>query len=122
MRGIWTIPGGVLEVDERAAVGATRELEEGTTSSAVAAAVELVHTDLDVENPDEGSILTVCSGMERHQTTGSLQAGDEPAAAEFWKPQQLAGSTESGRPLDIRCVEAVFEQLRRQAHQSTRKS
>jgi ADP-ribose pyrophosphatase YjhB (NUDIX family) len=114
-RGAWTIPGGVLEVDESPSVGATRELEEETLLGASAADLELVYTDLDVDDPDDGSILTVCFAVERDRTAGPSGIGDEPAAVEFWEPPRLIEGPERTRALDLRCLEAAFERLRGQA-------
>ena len=115
-QGQWTIPGGVLEVDESAALGATRELEEETHVRTAPEDVEIVYTDLNVDNPNDGSILTICFAVERDRTAGTPRVGDEPQAVEFWEPRQLLESTESTRPLDLRRLEAAFERLRDEEH------
>lgn len=111
-QGAWTIPGGVLEVDESAALGATRELQEETFVRTSAEDVELIYTDLNVDDPDDGSILTICFAVERDRTTGTPQIGDEPNAVKFWNPKQLVESTEQTRSLDLRCLEAAFKRIR----------
>lgn len=118
-QGKWTIPGGVLEVDEPPARGATRELEEETLVRASAADVDLVSTDLDVDDPDDGSVLTICFAVERDRTSGTPQVGDEPIAVEFREPRDLMEGTERTRPVDLRCLEAAFERLRGEAYAFT---
>ncbi|WP_254839837.1 NUDIX domain-containing protein [Natronomonas marina] len=119
-QGTWTIPGGVLEVDESAALGATRELREETGVGASAKDLELVYTDVDVD--DDGSILTVCFAVERDRTTGTPRVGDEPSAVEFREPGRLVESGEETRPLDRRCLEAAFERVRDEEREFTPRS
>lgn len=121
-QGAWTIPGGTLEVDESAAHGATRELQEETFVRASAEELELVSTDLTVDDPDDGSILTICFAVERDRTTGTPEVGDEPSAVTFWEPRQLVESTERTRSLDLRCLEAAFGRLRAEDHDLTPRS
>jgi len=111
-QGTWTVPGGVLEVDESPACGATRELHEETLVRVSAADLELVYTDVDVDDPDDGSVLTICFAVERARTAGSPSVGDEPTAVAFWEPRRLREHPESVRPLDRRCLEAAFARLR----------
>jgi ADP-ribose pyrophosphatase YjhB (NUDIX family) len=119
---MWTIPGGVLEVDESAALGATRELQDETLVRTSAEEVDLVYTDINVDDPDDGSILTICSAVKRDQTTGTPQIGDEPSAVKFWDPKQLVESTERTRSLDLRCLEAAFERIRKEEREFTPRS
>jgi len=121
-QGVWTIPGGVLEVDEPAARGATRELREETHLRTSFEDVELIYTDLNVDDSEDGSILTICFAVERGRTIGVPQVGDEPSAVEFWDPQQLADSAERTRSLDLRCIEAAFDRLRNEERKITRGS
>lgn len=121
-QGAWTIPGGVLEVDEPAALGAARELQEETGLRTAAEDVELVYTDLNVDDPDDGSILTICFAVERDRTAGTPQAGDEPAAAEFRNPRRLVESAERTRSVDLRCLEAAFERIRDEEREFIRRS
>lgn len=120
-QGAWTIPGGVLEVDEPAALGATRELQEETFVRTSADELELVSTDLNVADPDDGSILTICFAVERDRTTGIPQTGDEPTAVRFWNPDQLVESTERARSVDLRCLETAFGRLRKEERDFTRR-
>lgn len=121
-RGAWTIPGGVLEVDESAALGATRELQEEALVCASAEDLELIYTDLNVDDPDDGSILTICFAVERDRTAGTPHIGDEPSAVKFWDPRQLVESTEKTRSLDLRCLEAAFERIRKEEREFTLRS
>lgn len=121
-QGAWTIPGGVLEIDESAAQAATRELTEETNVRAAPAAVELVHTDLRVDDPADGSILTICFAIDRDRTNGAPVVGDEPAAVAFWTPTELTDSSERVRPLDLRCLEAAFDHLRGEPREFTPES
>ena len=111
-RGTWTIPGGILEVDEPAVLGATRELEEETDIGVSPEDVELVRTGFHVENPDDGSILSICFAVERDQTAGDPSADEEPTAVRFWNPRKLLDSDEQTRSVDLRCIEASFERIR----------
>jgi len=111
--GKWTVPGGFLEVDEPAPVGAARELEEEAGLAVDPDALALVRTGFDMPgDPADGSVLSVCFAVERDTTHGSVRVGDEPAAAAFRDPDGLdAGET---RSVDRRRVAAAFEQLESQ--------
>lgn len=112
-RGAWTIPGGVLEVDESAAVGAARELEEETNLRADPADLELVRTGFKMDDQADGSILSICFAIERDQTRGSPRAGTEPDAVRFWNPSRLqASDSERTRTVDRRCLEVARDRLR----------
>lgn len=110
--GKWTVPGGVLEVDEPAAVAAARELDEETTISVSPEDLELLRTDFHVDDPDDGSILSICFAVERNRTDGTPSVGDEPIAVRFWDPQELLASDGETRSLELRCLEAAFDRLR----------
>jgi len=110
--GSWAVPGGILEVDESPRVGAARELEEEAGLSVDPADLELVRTGLDVDDPDDGSYLSVCFAVERGDTRGSPRPGAETSGARFWSLAELADETAETRPLDCRRVEAAVERLR----------
>lgn len=111
-RGAWTVPGGFVEVDEPAAVGAAREFREETGVRVDPGDLTLLRTGFHVEDPDDGSLLSICFGVERERTEGDVAAGAEPAAARFWAPETLSASDEATRSVDRRRVEAAFERLR----------
>ena len=110
--GAWAVPGGYLEVDEPARVGAARELEEEAGLTVDPAALELLRTDLDVDDPAAGSYLSVCFVVERARTQGRVEPGPECADARFWDPGALLAGDERTRAVDLRRVEATFERLR----------
>ena len=113
--GAWAVPGGVLEVDESPRVGAARELEEEAGLSVDPAALELVRTGLDVDDPDDGSYLSVCFAVERGDTRGTPRPGAETSNARFWSLAALTNEAAETRPLDCRRVEAAVERLRGEA-------
>ncbi len=92
--GKWTLPEGFLEVDESTARGAARELAEETNIRTPPEDLILVRTGRYVENPDEGSILSICFVAERKLTTGNPEVGEEPTEVRFWDPQELLESDE----------------------------
>ena len=110
--GAWAVPGGILEVDESPRVGAARELEEEAGLSVDPADLELVRTALDVDDPDDGSYLSVCFAVERGDTRGTPRPGAETSGARFWSFAELAAETAKVRPQDRRRVEAAVERLR----------
>ncbi|WP_123535161.1 NUDIX hydrolase [Halosimplex salinum] len=110
--GAWAVPGGILEVDESARLGAARELEEETGLSVDPDALELAHTDFDVEDPDDGSYLSITFAVERDDTRGTVDIGPEVTDARFWSLGELPGEAEWVRSVDLRRVEAAVERLR----------
>lgn len=110
-RGAWTIPGGVFEVDESAPAGAARELAEETGVSVDPADLQLVRTDFDVDDPADGSYLSVCFAVERERTTGVVAPGAEPDDARFRSPDEVFAGGET-RSVTVRRVAAAFERLR----------
>jgi len=120
-QGKWTVPGGILEVDEPAAIGAVRELEEETHVCVSPEDVEIVRTGFHIENPDDGSILSICFAVDRDYTTGNPSVGDEPTAVSFWNPHTLLNSDEQTRSVDFRCIEAAFKRLRKEDRKFNRR-
>jgi ADP-ribose pyrophosphatase YjhB (NUDIX family) len=114
-RGKWTAPAGFLEVDESAREGAARELEEEAGLSVDPAALELVQTDFEMGDPDDGSLLSVCFAVERRRTGGDVRPGSEPTDARFWDPHALLASDEQTRSIDRRRMKAAFERIRGEA-------
>lgn len=111
-RGVWALPAGILEVDEPASVGAARELREETNLHVDPEDLTLVRTGFDVDDPDEGSFLSICFAVQFEKTTGQLEAGSEPDAVRFWDPGQLQ-SRESARTRSVsqQCIEAARDRL-----------
>jgi len=113
-RGKWTVPAGFLEVDESAREGAARELEEETGLAVDPDALELARTGFHVDDPAEGSLLSVCFAVERARTRGAVRPGSEPTDARFWEPEALLAGDAETRSVDCRRLEAAFEVLRGQ--------
>ena len=110
--GAWAVPGGILEVDEPARVGAARELEEEAGLSVDLEALELVRTGFDVDDPDEGSYLSICFAVERADTSGELALGGEVSDARLWSFAEMRTTDEWIRSVDRRRVEAAVARLR----------
>jgi ADP-ribose pyrophosphatase YjhB (NUDIX family) len=110
-RGAWAVPGGILEVDEPARVGAARELEEEAGLAVDPDALELVRTGFDIDDPDDGSYLSVCFAVERAETTGSLDPGPECSDARWWPFAELSATDAWIRSVDRRRVEAAVDRL-----------
>lgn len=110
--GKWAVPGGILEVDEPARVGAARELREEAGLTVDPAALTLVRTGFEMDDPADGSVLSVTFAVERDRTRGTVDPGPEATAARFWEPAELLAGDEEARPIDLRRIEAAFERLR----------
>jgi ADP-ribose pyrophosphatase YjhB (NUDIX family) len=80
--GQWCDPGGHLEVDERPAVAAARELEEETGLGVDPGALTLVDA-LRMEPWGEKYVVTIGYAVERRETTGALSPGTDARAARF---------------------------------------
>ncbi|MFB6140985.1 MAG: NUDIX domain-containing protein [Halosimplex sp.] len=111
-RGAWAVPGGILEVDEPASVGAARELEEETGLAVDPDALELVRTGFDVGDPEDGSYLSICFAVERADTRGQVSAGAEASDARFWSLAAIRDTDDWIRAVDRRRIEAALERLR----------
>ncbi|WP_459193439.1 NUDIX hydrolase [Halosimplex sp. J119] len=110
--GAWAVPGGILEVDESAQVGAARELEEETGLSVDPDALELVRTGFEMDDPDAGSYLSITFAVEREHTRGSVVAGAEASDARFWPFAALREKRDTVRSVDRNRIEAAVERLR----------
>lgn len=110
--GKWITPGGVLEVDESARLGAARELEEETGLAVDPDALDLARTGFEMDDPEDGSILTICFAVERERTTGSVRVGDEPADARFWDLDAVRAGDVPTRAIDRRRIAAAYRVLR----------
>lgn len=73
----WTLPGGFLEVDESAAEGAARELREETNLAVPPDDLELLRTGFHMDDPAEGSLLSICFWVLRTHVSGPLRASNE---------------------------------------------
>ncbi|QLH80859.1 NUDIX domain-containing protein [Halosimplex pelagicum] len=110
--GAWAVPGGILEVDEPARVGAARELEEETGLAVDPDALTLVRTGFDIDDPDDGSYLSICFAVDRDETTGTVDPGPECADARWWPVVEFSATDAWIRSVDRRRVEAAVDRLR----------
>lgn len=118
-RGKWTVPAGFLEVDESARIGAARELEEETGVTVDPDELALVHTGFEMDDPADGSLLSVCFAVERERTAGTVRPGAEPTDARFRPVDALLAGEFDTRPIDQRRVAAAREALRGQNNADT---
>jgi hypothetical protein len=75
-------------------------------------ALTLVRTGFGMEDPAEGSYLSVCFAVERADTTGALDPGPECADARWWPVAELSTTDARIRSVDRRRVEAAVDRLR----------
>jgi ADP-ribose pyrophosphatase YjhB (NUDIX family) len=113
--GEWKLPSGRVELGERPSEGVARELEEETGLAVDPDALELVRTGFDVDDPDDGSYLSVTFAVEREHARGSVVAGAETSDAQFWPFARLREDHDSVRSVDLRRIEAAVERLRGEA-------
>lgn len=114
-RGTWSTPGGFLEVGESPREGAARELREETGVRVDPGDLELVRTGWtmpDYDDPDRGSLVSICFAVERERTEGEPEASDEVDSARFRAVADLPGSDDPVRSVALRRFEAAFERLR----------
>lgn len=95
--GSWSIPAGFLEVDEPPAEGAARELTEETGLSVRKDALELFDTNL-VAREEGAPVLVIIYRTAESATTGTVTAGSDAAAAQFWDIDELRSQDESLEP------------------------
>lgn len=88
-RGLWTLPGGSVELGETLAGAAARELREETAVTAdlrhLVDVVEVIARD-DRGRPPRHYVIVVLGGPWR---TGDATAGDDAAAAQWLTPAEL---------------------------------
>lgn len=82
--GLWCLPCGYLEGDEELRSGLARELREETGLEAEIGAVVAVHSNLDRDPPYPVGIW-----LRAIPTGGTLRAGDDVDAAQFFALDQL---------------------------------
>jgi ADP-ribose pyrophosphatase YjhB (NUDIX family) len=114
-RGTWSTPGGFLEVGESPREGAARELREETGLRVDPAALELVRsgwTMPDPDDPDQGSLVSVCFAVESGRTEGEPEASDEVDGARFRAFEDVLASDDPVRSVALRRFEAAFDRLR----------
>lgn len=113
--GAWAVPGGILEVDEPARLGAARELEEEAGLSVDPDSLELVRTGFDVDDPEDGSYLSICFAVERADTSGELELGGEVSDAMVWSFAEMRETDQWIRSVDRRRIAAAVEAMRGEA-------
>jgi len=113
-RGTWSTPGGHLEVCESPQAGAARELEEETGLSVDPRDLTVVRAGWTMpgDDPDGGSMVSVCFGVERERTAGVPEARNEVDGARFRAFDELLASEDPVRSVALRRFEAAFDRLR----------
>ncbi len=90
-QGLWSLPGGHVELGERLAEAALRELHEET---AVRAKIEGLATTRDIIRHDEAGAVRshyVLVVFKARWLSGEAVAGDDAAAVQWRRPDELGG-------------------------------
>jgi ADP-ribose pyrophosphatase YjhB (NUDIX family) len=106
--GPWTVPGGFVEVEESAAEGAVRELEEETNLRVSSDQIEVIRTGFYIDDPDDGSLLSICFAVPRSEVTGQMKPKNEIAEVEFCDPNLFERREERIRSVDERRYEVAL--------------
>jgi ADP-ribose pyrophosphatase YjhB (NUDIX family) len=83
--GEWLVPGGHLEIGERPAEGAVRELREETGLDADPADLALLYADAIEPKPGKHNVV-LRYAVHADATEGTLSAASDAADARFWTP------------------------------------
>jgi len=96
--GAWKVPEGRPEIPESPREGAARELEEET--GLAVAPEDLVYLFEDAKEVVEGMYtMGVYYGVDRSETRGNLEAGDDATNARFWTQDEFAASEHTFREM-----------------------
>lgn len=88
VKGKWLTPGGKIEIGNGPAEHAVIELEEETGLRADPD--ELVLVDVGAaEAPENHHIISILYAVEYGKVSGTIEAGDDAAEAEFWTLDEL---------------------------------
>lgn len=101
--GLWGVPGGHLEFDESPREAAVRELCEETGLVVRPTDLELIDT-VTAEHETGKRTISVGYAVSRDRASGSLRAGTDAGAAEFWSLAALEKSSGTLRDHDAERV------------------
>ncbi|MEM1197798.1 MAG: NUDIX hydrolase [Pseudomonadota bacterium] len=100
-KGLWSFPGGHVELGERLAEAALRELREETS---IVAELEGLATTLDVIRQDESGEVTthyVIVVFKARWVSGEAVAGDDAAAVQWRRADDLGDLAMTPRTADL---------------------
>ncbi|WP_164471724.1 NUDIX domain-containing protein [Halosimplex salinum] len=119
--GTWKIPEGVPEIPESPREGVARELEEETNLTVDPADLVYLY-DVGKEVDEDMFRMHVCYAVDRSETTGPLEAGDDATDARFWTPEEFEASDNVLRdmpnPEETRSWDIGLDLLRDQAKEA----
>lgn len=95
--GTWTLPGGFIDSEESPAEAAARELHEETSVTVDSNDLVLFDT-CNIATPVGWHNILISFAVTVEKTRGTLAAGTDAEAAQFWSLDELLDSDEKLRP------------------------